>query len=99
MKKVTMLRSQFGSENGFDVQLYLKGRTYDLAEGLACQFLQGCHAYLAEDDDGTPAPAPTPDSVVELLLRSLRLPTPEQMARWRNPPLNPATDPSMGEGV
>lgn len=44
---ITMLRTARGTEDGFSIQQFFQGKTYDIRDNLACSFLQRGFAKLA----------------------------------------------------
>jgi hypothetical protein len=49
--RIKMLETRRGSEDGFTVRRFEEGEQYDVAEGLARQFLKDGWAYNAESED------------------------------------------------
>lgn len=48
--KIKMLQTRRGSEDGFNVQRFEQGQSYDMADSLARQFLKEGWAYNDEDE-------------------------------------------------
>lgn len=49
--KIIMLKTRYGSEDGFAVRLFLKGMEYEIASSLAIEFIRSGAAALAQTQE------------------------------------------------
>ncbi len=53
MKKIKMLTTRYGCEDGFNVNYFTAGKEYEVAESLACRFLRDGFAVVVDDIEGS----------------------------------------------